>query len=143
MCMHAWDNGNWLNSVMIVLQLNFIPWNPLFLQWSNQVQRNAAQYPSHYSALNNTKGMIINVPLIIIANHKFQSINKMIHFLHHFIIYDDSNGHSILKYDQTIKDRLVISTSSPLKINCVHKNSTVAIIHLFLSVTKCINISIS
>ncbi len=55
------------------------------------------------------------------------------------INYDYYTGQQVLKYDNTIKGKLAIKTSSPIEIVCVHVNGTVTI-QLRASVTEQINI---
>ncbi len=76
--------------------------------------------------------MLLNVPLIadwqIITLNREALVNKaLLKNNQQLINYDYYVRQHVLKYDNTIKDKLAIKTSGPFEIVCVHVNGMVTI----------------
>ncbi len=77
------------------------------------------------------------------SNHHSQyrsiSENSLLKTNHRHFNYDDFVGQQVLKYDNTIKGKLVVKTSSPFANVCVHVNGTISV-QFQVSVTEQMNI---
>ncbi len=79
-----------------------------------------------------TQDMLLNIPLIadwqIITLNREALVNKaLLKNNQRLINYDYYVRQHVLKYDNTIKDKLAVKTSGPFEIVPVHVNSTVTI----------------
>ncbi len=83
-------------------------------------------------ALAFSRDMLLNVPLIadwqtITHNREALVNDALLKNNQQRINYDNYIGQQVLKYDNTIKGKLTVKTSSPFEIVRVHVNSTVTI----------------
>ncbi len=84
--------------------------------------------------------MLPNIPLItdwqtITCNREALVNDALLKNNQRRINYDYDVGQQVLKYDNTIKAKLVIKTYGPIEIVCVHVNSMVTI-QLWVGVTE-------
>ncbi len=89
-------------------------------------------------------GMLINIPLIVEWQTITRNRETLVNDVHlknnqRCINYDYYIVQHILKYDNTIKEKLAIKTSGPFEIVCVHVNSMVTI-QFWVGVTEQVNI---